>query len=89
MSTVNFQSMIATKASRLVTASKRKSVIKFGLNTTHGPQTTLLADRARLYRWLYRNFNFLSSAPNVWLLQLESLKSSDNNNRIMTKEEQR
>jgi nicotinate phosphoribosyltransferase len=47
LSTINFQSLIATKASRIVTAAKRKSsIIEFGSRRAHGPQAGLLAARA-------------------------------------------
>jgi nicotinate phosphoribosyltransferase len=43
---MNFQSLIATKTSRIVTAAKGKSVIEFGSRRAHGPQVALLAARA-------------------------------------------
>jgi nicotinate phosphoribosyltransferase len=46
LSMMNFQSLIATKASRIVTAAKGKSVIEFGSRRAHGPQAALLAARA-------------------------------------------
>lgn len=46
LSMLNFQSLIATKASRIVTAAKGKSVIEFGSRRAHGPQAALLAARA-------------------------------------------
>lgn len=47
LSTINFQSLIATKASRIVTAARGKSsIIEFGSRRAHGPQAGLLAARA-------------------------------------------
>lgn len=46
LSMMNFQSLIATKASRIVTAAKGKSIIEFGSRRAHGPQASLLAARA-------------------------------------------
>ena len=46
LSMINFQSLIATKASRIVSAAKGKSIIEFGSRRAHGPQAALLAARA-------------------------------------------
>jgi nicotinate phosphoribosyltransferase len=46
LSTINFQSLIATKASRIVSAARGKSVIEFGSRRAHGPQAGFLAARA-------------------------------------------
>jgi nicotinate phosphoribosyltransferase len=46
LSMINFQSLIATKASRVVTAAKEKPVIEFGSRRAHGPQAAFLAARA-------------------------------------------
>ena len=46
LSTINFQTLIATKASRIVTAANGKAVIEFGSRRAHGPQAALLAARA-------------------------------------------
>jgi len=46
LSMMNFQSLIATKASRIVTAAKGKFIIEFGSRRAHGPQAALLAARA-------------------------------------------
>jgi nicotinate phosphoribosyltransferase len=43
---VNFQSLIATKASRLINAARGKEVIEFGSRRAHGPQAGFLAARA-------------------------------------------
>ncbi len=56
LSIINFESLIATKASRIVTAARRKPVVEFGSRRAHGPQAGLLAARARLYRRMRRNF---------------------------------
>jgi nicotinate phosphoribosyltransferase len=47
LSTINFQSLIATKASRIVSAAEGKSsIVEFGSRRAHGPQAGLLAARA-------------------------------------------
>ncbi len=46
LSVINFQSLIATKASRLVNAANRKPIVEFGSRRSHGPQAGLLAARA-------------------------------------------
>ena len=47
LSTINFQSLIATKASRIVSAAEgRSSIVEFGSRRAHGPQAGLLAARA-------------------------------------------
>lgn len=46
LSIINFQTLIATKASRIVTAAGGKAVIEFGSRRAHGPQAGLLAARA-------------------------------------------
>lgn len=46
LSMMNFQSLIATKASRVVTAAKDKQVVEFGFRRAHGPQAALLGARA-------------------------------------------
>jgi nicotinate phosphoribosyltransferase len=46
LSVINFQSLIATKASRIVNAASGKEIIEFGFRRAHGPQAALLAARA-------------------------------------------
>jgi nicotinate phosphoribosyltransferase len=46
LSMINFQSLIASKASRIVTSAKGKSIIEFGSRRAHGPQAAFLAARA-------------------------------------------
>jgi len=46
LSVINFQSLIATKASRIINAANRKPVIEFGSRRAHGPQAGLLAARS-------------------------------------------
>ena len=43
---INFQTLIASKASRVVEAAKGRDVIEFGSRRAHGPQAALLAARA-------------------------------------------
>jgi nicotinate phosphoribosyltransferase len=46
LSTVNFESLIATKASRIANAARGRKIIEFGFRRAHGPQAALLAARA-------------------------------------------
>lgn len=46
LSTINFQSLIATKASRIVMAAEGRDVVEFGSRRAHGPQAGILAARA-------------------------------------------
>ncbi len=46
LSTINFESLIATKASRITNAAKDRKIIEFGSRRAHGPQAALLAARA-------------------------------------------
>jgi nicotinate phosphoribosyltransferase len=46
LSTMNFQTMIASKAARIVTAARGRNVIEFGTRRAHGPEAGLLAARA-------------------------------------------
>jgi nicotinate phosphoribosyltransferase len=45
LSTINFQSLIATKAARIVLAADHKPVVEFGSRRAHGPQAGVLAAR--------------------------------------------
>ena len=46
LSTINFQTSIATKASRVVYAAQGREVIDFGTRRAHGPQAGVLAARS-------------------------------------------
>ncbi len=46
LSVVNFETLIATKASRVVAAAQGRAVVDFGSRRAHGPQAGLLAARA-------------------------------------------
>ncbi len=46
LATTGFQSMIATKASRIVEAACERSVVEFGTRRAHGPDAGMLAGRA-------------------------------------------
>jgi nicotinate phosphoribosyltransferase len=46
LATVTFQTMIATKAARLVEASQGRAVVDFGTRRAHGPEAGVLAARA-------------------------------------------
>ena len=46
LSTINFQTLIATKASRICNIANNKPIIEFGSRRAHGPEAALLAARA-------------------------------------------
>ena len=46
LSTITFQTMIASKAARVVAAASGRSIIEFGTRRAHGPEAGLLAARA-------------------------------------------
>ena len=46
LSTITFQTMIASKAARVVEAAKGRSVVEFGSRRAHGPEAGTLAARA-------------------------------------------
>jgi nicotinate phosphoribosyltransferase len=46
LSTINFQTLIATKASRVVQAARGRQVVEFGARRAHGPEAALLAARS-------------------------------------------
>jgi nicotinate phosphoribosyltransferase len=46
LATVGFQSMIATKATRLVKAAMNRAVVEFGTRRAHSPEAGVLASRA-------------------------------------------
>ena len=46
LSTINFQTLIATKASRIVQSARGRGVVEFGGRRAHGPEAALLAARA-------------------------------------------
>jgi nicotinate phosphoribosyltransferase len=45
LSIINFQSLIATKAARIVSAASHKPIVEFGSRRAHGPQAGVLAAR--------------------------------------------
>src|SRR5262245_8153903 len=46
ITSITFQTMVASKAARVVTAAKGRPVVDFGSRRAHGPQAGLLAARA-------------------------------------------
>jgi len=46
LSIVNFQTLIASKASRVVESARGRGVVEFGARRAHGPESALLAARA-------------------------------------------
>ena len=51
---INHQSMIATKASRIVRAAKGRPVMEFGSRRAHGADAAIIGRARGLYRWLCR-----------------------------------
>ena len=46
LSTINFQTLIATKASRVVQSARGRDIVEFGGRRAHGPEAALIAARA-------------------------------------------
>ena len=46
LSVINFQTLIATKASRIVQSARGRGVVEFGARRSHGPEAAILAARA-------------------------------------------
>ena len=46
LSTINFETLIATKASRVVQSARGRDVVEFGARRAHGPEAALLAARS-------------------------------------------
>src|ERR1700684_1426760 len=46
LSTLSYQTMVASKAARVVTAAKGRQIVEFGARRAHGSQASLLAARA-------------------------------------------
>ena len=46
LSTINFQTLIATKASRVVQSARGRDIVEFGGRRAHGPEAALLAARS-------------------------------------------
>jgi nicotinate phosphoribosyltransferase len=46
LSVINFETLIATKASRVVQSARGREVVEFGSRRAHGPEAALLAARA-------------------------------------------
>lgn len=61
LSMINMQSMIATKAARVVQAAKGRGVVDFGTRRAHGPQAGLLAARAAYIGGCMGTSNVLAS----------------------------
>lgn len=61
LSTINFESLIATKASRIVNAARGRKIIEFGFRRAHGPQAALLAARASYMGGCVGTSNMLAS----------------------------
>jgi len=48
LSVINFQTLIATKGSRVAAAAKGRQVVDFGARRAHGPEASVLAARAAI-----------------------------------------
>jgi len=46
LSTINFETLIATKSSRIVESARGRGVVEFGARRAHGPEAAVLAARA-------------------------------------------
>lgn len=62
LSIINFESLIATKASRITNAAKGKKIIEFGSRRAHGPQAAILAARASYIGGCIGTSNTLASS---------------------------
>lgn len=61
LSVVNFQTLISSKASRIVNSAKDKPVIEFGFRRAHGPSAALFASRASFIAGCKSTSNTLAS----------------------------
>ena len=52
LATISFQTMVASKAARVVEAAAGRPVVEFGARRAHGIESGLLAARAAFHRWL-------------------------------------
>ncbi len=55
LATLSYQTMIASKAARVVTAAQGRQIVEFGARRAHGSEASLLAARAALHWRLCRN----------------------------------
>jgi len=82
LATVGFQSLVATKASRLVQAAAGRSVVEFGTRRAHSPEAGVLAGRAAYIGGCIGTSNTLAgfrygipvfgTAAHSWVLAFES-----------------
>jgi nicotinate phosphoribosyltransferase len=82
LATVGFQSLVATKASRLVNAAAGRSVVEFGTRRAHSPEAGVLAGRAAYIGGCIGTSNTLAgfrygipvfgTAAHSWVLAFES-----------------
>ena len=61
LSVINYQTLIASKAARIVYAAKGRDVIDFGTRRAHGPQAGMLAARASFIGGCVGTSNVLTS----------------------------
>lgn len=82
LATVGFQSLVATKASRLVNAAAGRAVVEFGTRRAHSPEAGVLAGRAAYIGGCIGTSNTLAgfrfgipvfgTAAHSWVLAFES-----------------
>jgi len=62
LTTINYQTLVATKAARVVEAARGRPVVDFGSRRAHGPQAGLLAARASYIGGCIGTSNVLAGA---------------------------
>jgi nicotinate phosphoribosyltransferase len=82
LSTLSYQTMVASKAARLALAAGNKAVIDFGTRRAHGPQAGLLAARASFIGGCAGTSNVLAgqqwdvpvvgTMAHAWVMQFDS-----------------
>jgi nicotinate phosphoribosyltransferase len=82
LSMINFQTMIATKATRVVAAAGEQGVIEFGTRRAHGPEAGVLAARAayiggcvgtsNVYAGFRMGIPIYGTAAHSWTMTFES-----------------
>lgn len=86
LSILSYQTMVASKATRLTLAAGKKSVIDFGTRRAHGPQAGLLAARASFIGGCSGTSNVLAgkqwdiplfgTMAHSWIMQFDSEESA-------------
>jgi nicotinate phosphoribosyltransferase len=89
LSTVNFQTLIASKSSRVVNSARGRMVIDFGTRRAHGPEAGILAARAsyiagcagtsNVYAGMRLGIPVYGTAAHSYTMAFESEEDSFNN----------